>query len=53
MHELRLEPAGWIHADLSTTVIDLPPAPAAATSPFAYITPADQVPRVLYTGWIG
>jgi Fungal fucose-specific lectin len=51
IHELRLQ-AGWQHADLSALVTDSPPAFAAASAPFAYVTP-DQIPRVAYRGTDG
>jgi hypothetical protein len=46
--EWRLEPAGWIQADLADFIADKPAIPAAG-DPFAYVTP-DGVPRVLYRG---
>jgi hypothetical protein len=45
--ELRLEPDGWVQADLTTSVNN-PPAPSAASAPFAYVTP-DKVARVYYS----
>ena len=44
--ELRLDPDGWIYADLNISVSN-PPAPPATRSPFAYVTP-DGALRVLY-----
>ena len=46
--ELRLQ-GHWIQADLSAIVTDSPPAPPAASGPFAYVGP-DELARVLYTG---
>ena len=46
--ELRLEPVGWIQADLADFILDPPLVPAAG-DPFAYVTP-DGVPRVVYWG---
>ena len=45
--ELRLDPDGWVHSDLTISVN--PPAPPAASGPFAYVG-ADGLARVLYTG---
>jgi hypothetical protein len=50
IHELRLQPGqGWIQADLSDIVINVPPAFPAAGDPRAYVTP-DKVARVVYRG---
>ena len=45
--ELRLDPDGWVQADLTISVNN-PPAPPAASAPFAYVTP-DKVARVYYS----
>jgi hypothetical protein len=45
--ELRLDPDGWVYSDLTISVND-PPAPPAASAPFAYVTP-DKVDRVYYS----
>ena len=46
--ELRLDPGGWVQADLTISVNN-PPAPPAAGAPFAYVGP-DGLARVVYTG---
>ena len=48
--ELRLDPDGWVQADLTVSVS--PPAPPTASAPFAYVG-ADGLARVLYTGSSG
>jgi hypothetical protein len=45
--ELRLDPDGWVQSDLTISVNN-PPAPPAASAPFAYVTP-DKVDRVYYS----
>jgi len=45
--ELRLDPDGWVQSDLTVSV-NSPPAPPAASAPFAYVTP-DKVARVYYS----
>ena len=45
--ELRLDPDGWVQGDLTISV-NSPPAPSAASAPFAYVTP-DKVARVYYS----
>jgi hypothetical protein len=47
IHHIRLDPSGWIQADLSAIVTDNPPAFPALNDPFAYITP-DGIQRLLY-----
>jgi YD repeat-containing protein len=49
VHEIRLEPDGWAHADLSAIVRNDPPAPAAAGGLAALVT-RDGVARVFYRG---
>jgi len=48
IHETRLQ-GSWLQADLSAAISVGAPAPTAAGTPFAYVTP-DGVPRVLYRG---
>jgi hypothetical protein len=53
VEELRLEPGvGWVQADLGNVVQNNPPAfPGEVGGPlFAYVTPTDNIPRVLYMG---
>ncbi len=45
--ELRLDGDGWVQSDLTVSV-NSPPAPPAASAPFAYVTP-DKVDRVYYS----
>jgi hypothetical protein len=45
--ELRLDTDSWAWSDLTISV-NSPPAPPAASGPFAYVTP-DQVDRVYYS----
>ena len=45
--ELRLDGDGWVQSDLTVSV-NSPPAPPAASAPFAYVTP-DKVARVYYS----
>ena len=47
INELRLDPDGWVYSDLTISVSN-PPAPPAASAPFAYVTP-DKVDRVYYS----
>ena len=50
--ELRLEDGGWLPTNLTASVTDNQPAPAAASGPFA-LTPPDNLPRVYYTSTTG
>ena len=48
VQELRLEPhVGWVQADLSTIVVNKPPAGPATGDPIAYIT-RDGIARAVY-----
>ena len=56
IHELYLQPRGWFQADLSLLAsqhCDCSPAPPGVWNPFAYVTSADNIPRVVYTGQDG
>jgi hypothetical protein len=48
IHETRLQ-GSWLQTDLSAAISVGAPAPTAAGTPFAFVTP-DGVPRVLYRG---
>jgi hypothetical protein len=48
IQEISLRPGqGWAQADLSTFVVNNPPAVPAQSSPFAYVGP-DHIPRIIY-----
>jgi hypothetical protein len=46
IHELRLQ-GSWIGADLSNFLLD-PPAILAGGNPRAYVSPGDQIPRLVF-----